>query len=208
MDVASFPDPRRLASTSKEVLVPSRGDIARPSAPGASDHQPTGSRKLHTILVATDGSPSSTHAIRLAVELASEHRSEVLFVHVVPTLDVAPAAGSDEVGAALPPERTEQDHAVLEEASAFASGHGVVASTALLDGSPAAAIVAYAESCDVNLIVVGSRARGAVASALLGSVSLGVLRASTRPVLIVDGETSVSYCGNGSCPDVRIFRRS
>ncbi len=174
---------------------------------GARDHEQSDGKKLHTILVATDGSPSSARAMTLAIELASEHRSEVLFVHVVPTLDRAPATGTGEVGAPVPHER-EQDHPVLDEASALASKNGVGATTALLGGSPAAEIVAYAESCDVNLIVVGSRTHGALASALLGSVALGVLRASKRPVLIVDGENSISYCGNGSCPEVRIFKRS
>jgi nucleotide-binding universal stress UspA family protein len=54
-------------------------------------------------------------------------------------------------------------------------------------GSAAEEIVAYSESSEADLIVVGSRGQGAVASALLGSVSLGELRASQRPVLIVRG---------------------
>ena len=188
--------------------VASRDDVASPPASGGPDDQPSGGRKLQTILVATDGSPSSARAMSVAVELASQHRSEVVFVHVVPSLDRAPATGTDEVGSALWHERTEEDHGVLAEAAAFASRHGVAAATALVGGSPAAEIVAYAESSDVNLIVVGSSAHGTLASPLLGSVSLGVLRASERPVLIVDGENSISYCGNGSCPDVRIFEGS
>jgi nucleotide-binding universal stress UspA family protein len=39
------------------------------------------------------------------------------------------------------------------------------------------------------MIIVGSTGRGAVASALLGSVSRGVLRSSKRRVLIVHGAT-------------------
>ena len=53
-----------------------------------------------------------------------------------------------------------------------------------------AEIVAYADEQDVDLIVIGSRGHGALTTALLGSVSLGVLRHTTRPVLIVRGHAA------------------
>ena len=144
-------------------------------------------RKQQTILVATDGSHSSQDAVRFAVELASEHESEVHFIHVVPTVDLAPPIGLGEVGVALPHEPTTRDFVLLEEARALARERGVAAKTALLGGSTAAEIVAYTDSREVDVIVVGSNGHGAIAGALLGSVSLGVLRASKRPVLIVRG---------------------
>ena len=48
-------------------------------------------------------------------------------------------------------------------------------------------IVTAADSMDADVIVIGSRGRGRMTSALLGSVSRGVLNESRRPVLIVRG---------------------
>ena len=46
-------------------------------------------------------------------------------------------------------------------------------------------IVAVADEKKADLIVLGSRGRGAVTSAILGSVSHAVLRRASRPVLVV-----------------------
>ena len=76
---------------------------------------------MHRILVATDGSPSATNAVRFAVEQAARHDSEVVFVHVVRTFDGFPELGSDEFDAAIPHEPTARDREVLEEAASFAA---------------------------------------------------------------------------------------
>jgi nucleotide-binding universal stress UspA family protein len=55
----------------------------------------------------------------------------------------------------------------------------------MLHGNPATEIVEYADLLGADLIVMGSRGRGAVTSALLGSVSRGVLTRAKRPVLVV-----------------------
>ena len=152
---------------------------------------------MKRILVATDGSPSSTEAVAFGVELASEHETELIFVHVVPTLDVVPATGFG-MGGAFPHEPSEHDHVLLDEAAAVASEHGVVSTTAMLRGDTVDEIVAYADSHDVDLIVVGSRGRGAIAGALLGSVSRGLLGESKRPVLIVRAAAVAAPVGAAS----------
>jgi nucleotide-binding universal stress UspA family protein len=133
---------------------------------------------MNRILVATDGSLPSSEAGVIAIELASKQRSELSFVHVVPRLDVFSAGAYT---AALPHVPTERDQALLADAAE----HGIVATTALRYGVTVEAIIMFAEAHNVDLIVVGSRGHGALASALLGSVSRGVLRESKRPVLIV-----------------------
>jgi nucleotide-binding universal stress UspA family protein len=144
---------------------------------------------MKRILVATDGSPSSTEAVAFGVELAAEHEAELIFVHVVPTLDVVPAIGFGAIGGAFPHELSEHDRQLLDEAAAIAAEHEIISTVALLRGDTVDEIVAYADSHDVDLIVVGSRGHGTVASALLGSVSRGILGESKRPVLIVRAVT-------------------
>jgi nucleotide-binding universal stress UspA family protein len=139
---------------------------------------------MKRILVATDGSVSSTEAVQFGVELAAEHDAELIFVHVVPVLDVVPSTGFGLSGA-FPHEPTKADRALLDDAAAVAMEHGVVSTTALIRGETVDEIVAYADAHDVDVIVVGSRGRGAMTATLLGSVSAGVLREARRPVVVV-----------------------
>jgi nucleotide-binding universal stress UspA family protein len=145
---------------------------------------------MRRILVATDGSVSSTEAIQFGVELAAEHEAELVFVHVVPRLDVVPQSGFG-IGGAFPHEPTTGDRELLDDAAAVAIEHGVVSTTVLLRGDTVDEIVTYADSHDVDMIVVGSRGRGAVTATLLGSVSRGVLSESRRPVVVVRAGVTV-----------------
>jgi nucleotide-binding universal stress UspA family protein len=139
---------------------------------------------MKRILIATDGSEASREAVDFGIELAREHAAELIFVHVVPELDVV-AATPFGVGGAFPHEPTAADEAALEDSAALAAEQGIFSTTAMLRGDVVDEIVAYADSHDVDLTIVGSRGRGAVAGALLGSVSRGVLAESMRPVLVV-----------------------
>lgn len=139
---------------------------------------------MKRILVATDGSVSSTEAVQFGVELAAEHAAELIFVHVVPVLDVVPATGFG-IGGAFPHEVSKEDRSLLDDAAAAAMEHNVVSTTALLRGDTVEEILGYADSHDVDVIVVGSRGQGAVAATLLGSVSRAVLREARRPVVVV-----------------------
>ena len=139
---------------------------------------------MNRILVATDGSGSATEAVQFGVELAAEHGAEVTFVHVVPALDLVPATVFG-IGGAFPHQPSIEDRTLLDDAAAVAAQHDVQSTTALLKGDTVDEIVAYADSHDVDLTVVGSRGHGTIATALLGSVSRGVLRESKRPVLVV-----------------------
>jgi nucleotide-binding universal stress UspA family protein len=140
---------------------------------------------MQKIVIATDGSPSAQEAVEFGLELAADEKAEPVFVHVVPAVEAVGVGFG--VAAAWPHDPTEADRQPLEEAAKLANAHGMLARTELLRGNPADEIVTYADDIDADLIVMGSRGHGAVANALLGSVSHGVLHHARRPVLIVRG---------------------
>lgn len=140
---------------------------------------------LKKILIATDGSPSALRAVELGLELAEDEGAEPTFVHVAPTKDVLPVAGIGVVPVTVPHELVENDRAPLDEAVELAEERGLHAATRLLSGNAAHQIVAFADVVDADLIVIGSHGYGTITGALLGSVSRGVLKGTTRPVLIV-----------------------
>ena len=145
---------------------------------------------MKRILIATDGSAAAQHAVELGVELAKHEEAAIAFVHVVPLFDLVSTNGFGLVGR-VPYEPTASDESVLDDAIAVADREDVPAISKLLRGDAVTEIIAYADLIGADLIVVGSRGHGTVASALLGSVSRRVLTHSERPVLIVRAVASV-----------------
>lgn len=142
---------------------------------------------MKKILIATDGSDSGHEAVEFGLELAEEQGAWAHVVHVTPTVDVMSYSNFGFIAPSLPHEFDERDYEPLERAVELATEKGMRIETKLLKGKPADEIVAYADSIDADLIVVGSRGHGVITTVLIGSVSRGVLRESRRPVLIVRG---------------------
>lgn len=142
---------------------------------------------MKTILIAIDGSESAHEALEFGLELAEEQGATPFIVHVAPAVEVLPYASFAGPAPTVPHELDEQDRASLTEALETAARQGLDAKTELLVGNPADEIVAFAETINADLIVVGSRGHGALAGVLLGSVSRRVLHESRRPVLVVRG---------------------
>jgi nucleotide-binding universal stress UspA family protein len=139
---------------------------------------------MKKILIATDGSPSALEAVDVGLEIAAEQGSDVTFVHVLPPDQFITARNAPSI--VVPHEVSlDESETALREASEAAEEAGVSFAVERVSGETVPEIVAIAEAIEAELIVVGSRGRGPVTSALLGSVSRGVLGHAKTPVLIV-----------------------
>ena len=81
-------------------------------------------------------------------------------------------------------------------------GAGAAADVRVLEGSPARAIMETADREGAELLVVGARGRGALRSAVLGSVSRELASRSRCPVIIVPPEAQRAQTAPGADPSV------
>ena len=105
------------------------------------------------------------------------------FVHVTPTDEIRGGRGGTH--AFTHSEEIDESETALTEAAEAADAAGVSYALERISGETVETIVALADTKSADMIVLGSRGRSAVTSALLGSVSHGVVRRASRPVLVV-----------------------
>jgi nucleotide-binding universal stress UspA family protein len=143
---------------------------------------------FRNILVAIDGSPDSDQALAQAIDLAeSEHSRLTLFSVVVIPPAGAYIGGGGEVAATLARDAETETETILRAAAQRVPDQ-VSLSTVLSSEPVRQALIHQIETGAHDLVVMGSRGRGAVRSVLLGSVSHYVLHHSPVPVLIVHAD--------------------
>ena len=143
---------------------------------------------LKKVLVASDFSEPSDAALAYGRELARSFGAQLVVLHVVENL-LTHVVGGDgfvltdpDLQAAVEAEGKKRvDSLISDEDRLVLRAQGVIVTS----NAPAIAIVDYAKSSAINLIVIGTHGRGAMAHLLMGSVAEHVVRIAPCPVLTV-----------------------
>ncbi|MEO5672966.1 MAG: universal stress protein [Ramlibacter sp.] len=141
-----------------------------------------------SILLATDGSPASTHAAQLAVALARTHGARLTALYVVDPYPYLGIGETNPLGF-----QAYMSAAYVHSAQA----HGKVTALCGKGGNPvdlqlrraedvhaSEGILQGAKEADADLIVVGSHGRTGLGRLMLGSVAARVVAQSPIPVLV------------------------
>jgi nucleotide-binding universal stress UspA family protein len=130
------------------------------------------------VLIAYDGSEGARAAIATTGRLFPGRAATVMHAPIEDLKGVAQDLDDLDEAAA---------RELLEEGRGLAEEHGLDARSALVTtaNSHWHALVEAAAATDASILVAGSRGRGGIASALLGSVSSALARNAERPTLVV-----------------------
>jgi nucleotide-binding universal stress UspA family protein len=134
---------------------------------------------LRNILVATDFGPASAAALTYGRALARTFGARLHLLHAMENSFLR-ASFADPTAYGTAMLRTLHEQVTADDFSAL-KAHVVLETS----DSAADAITAYAKSANIDLIVMGTNGRGAVAQLLMGSVAERVVRTAQCPVLTV-----------------------
>jgi len=141
------------------------------------------------VMLCADGSELSTEALRAGLELVRpDLPRQVVTVALEP--DPTLLTGTGMAGGVMSPDAFQRavddaDEEARQVALEVAATLGVdSAHIVVLRGDPAAALVQHAESVRASAVVIGTRGRGGIKRAVLGSVSDHVIRHAPCPVVV------------------------
>jgi nucleotide-binding universal stress UspA family protein len=141
---------------------------------------------LKKILFPTDFSDNSKTAQDYAAAFADQFQAELHVMHVLSDVTMIAEPGS---ALALPQnyllDMKQEAEGALDRMFPDAAQKGRKIVRAFRTGSPYVEIVTYANENNIELIVLGTHGRSAIAHMLLGSIAEKVVRKAPCPVLTV-----------------------
>lgn len=149
------------------------------------------------VLVAIDGSTSSMHTIDCAISIAMKNNSQLVILYVIDvykypylpsSIILAPTFGSEK----YLEERNEAEEQMnkIKEKYKQKTKNNIDSKelkTEIIEGAKSAAttIIEYAESENIDLIIIGNRGRTSFKKLLLGSVSSDIIKNAHCTVLVI-----------------------
>lgn len=144
---------------------------------------------LKKVLVASDFSELSDAALAYGRELAFTFGATLVIVHVAENTLTRGVGGGDGFVFVDPELQRSVEAGARRQLESLISDEDreqlYAAAVVLTSNTPAHAITEYAKEAAVDLIVLGTHGRGAVAHLLMGSVAERVVRTAPCPVLTV-----------------------
>jgi nucleotide-binding universal stress UspA family protein len=136
---------------------------------------------MKSFLVAVDGSEGSKAAVDEAIALARDLDASLTFVCVrkPPSSVLGHPYYERQLSHGLGDARQ-----AIAEAVETAGTAGIESGGEIIEGRPADEIISLADNRNADLVIVGSRGHGALAGALLGSVSREIVQHASVPVLV------------------------
>lgn len=155
--------------------------------------------EIKTILHPTDMSETSNHAFSYAASLANRYAASITILHVLknpkPTSEnlMTNVIGNSKWLDLVNRNKTEVVEKIrlrlekfCEETKAELSACSFLMEEVIVKiGNPVEEIIQEVDLKDYDMIIMGAHGHGAIAGAVMGSVSRRVLRRSTTPVLVV-----------------------
>ncbi len=143
------------------------------------------------ILIPLDGSPLAEQALPHAIAMAECFQSELVLLRVLIPLPSAVTTTE----AAL--QRAAEEAAIfareyLDRVAAGVQERGITVQMGTIGGRPHYQIIQYAETNQVDLIVMSTRGQSGLSRWLMGSVSDRVVRGAKVPVLMVRAQKKKS----------------
>ncbi|SRR5579885_2127923 len=131
-------------------------------------------QRIKKILVPLDGSKNSQRSLETAIHLAKEHEASLTAIYVIHTLSES-----------VRQRRQESTPEFLLLAKKLAEKNDVPFHSRTLEGDPGHSIIEYANTRNIDLIVIGARGLGTFKKIFLGSVSSYVLHKSKVAVMLI-----------------------
>lgn len=143
---------------------------------------------MKNILLAIEDCEATTIAsplVERAMELASAFSSKVWLVHVVPHPGEPPFNLDREVLRREVAAEYRQEHDYLQHLALCLRDRGIDASSLLVEGSPAATLLAEVDRLQADLVMLGCHSHGVSYGVVLDTTEEGVLGKCRCPMMFV-----------------------